>query len=131
MGLNSFYLIDFYQLLIEAPDTVDRDINVAASGWGHLYQENRKTKVGKCYTTAGGPEMFLECRRWFIQDGEGFETDVQQRCITNRKPPSSTQKECRMLHKEIPPARSQLAKIKVTGKKTVSISRSALFSVVF
>ena len=109
----------------EGPKTEDEGLKVAASGWGVLYEANQDGKPGECFTTNEGPEMFRECRDWFIQDGEIQETD--DRCITNRDPPSSNQKECQTLHKEIPSAKSQLAKVKVEGEKTVSISRSALF----
>ena len=78
--------------------------------------------MADCYTTADGPRKFKECRDWFIQDEEVFETDT--RCMNNMETPSAVQKECKMLHKEIPRTKSQLAKVKVKGRKTVSISRS-------
>ena len=100
---------------------------MAASGWGNLYEANPDGRPGECFTTSEGPEVIRECRDWFIQDGDLHETD--DRCITNMDPPSSNQKECQTLHKDIPSAKSQLAKVKVEGKKTVSISWSALFLV--
>ena len=116
-SMTIFYFIDFYQLLIEAPDTKDRGVKVAVSGWGNLYEKPEGGKP-KCFTRDGGPEEFKECRGWFKYDGELLHNDGQ--CQTS-DPPSSNQ-ECRDLYKEFPAARFQLAKVKVKDK-TVRLRR--------
>ena len=137
------YLITLWLYLIPVPTTKDTGIEVAACGWGSLFEEQKRVsvsllcnrqallfyqelgkpkepRIAECFTQNGGPEEFLECRDWFIQDGEGFETNSKTGCITNREPPSLSQPECRQLHKQHPETRTQLARV-VTGKKKVNI----------
>jgi len=105
-------------ICLPAPETRDTGIEVAVSGWGNLFEQSSDRKTAECYTSRGGPEEFKECRDWFIQNGQGESTE--KGCITNRAQPSADQKECKMLHSQIPSTKNILAKVEVQGKKTVS-----------
>ena len=89
-----------------------------------LYQDpdqpTNQTRHAECFTQNGGPEEFKECRDWFIEDGEGYETNSKTGCITNRDPPSSNQPECNQLHKQHPDSQTQLAVV-LKDKKKVNI----------
>ena len=93
-----------------------------------LWQSNKNTTVrAECFTQSGGPEEFKECRDWFLQDGEGFETNSKTGCITNREPPSSSQQECGQLYKQHPHTRKQMTKILFPDNTTVIPTFFGLF----
>ena len=97
----------------------DRGVEVAVSGWGYLYEENKgNSEEPRCFTAAEGPEVFKECLDWFMYDGFAESTDASTGC-QKIEPPSFNQKECQQLHKQKPSAKRQLAIIDVDGVRNV------------
>lgn len=95
--------------------TIDTGVEVAAAGWGYLFEQNYEKGKSRCLTMAGGPEVYQECRDWFLYRGLLY--DTSRSCVTNTEPPSHHL--CQRLHSLRPETRNIFTNIKMDESEPI------------